>query len=444
MPTSSAVAYRDHQRSFDHDIRRRTDAVVDSFRQVQIEDAREGSTLGQGRRQTPGSLWKSGYVERAQYPRPFDRGVIDGRQWVSEDTSKFVPGPPESHPFPLQGSYGQAAWGTDGAHGIMLPRQHHDYYLSDRTYSTAEIGSAHPRKGLYRHDPVSQRRPLGEENIRPVVHPDMFDGGIGWHDYLAHFELCADLNSWSEEQMAIYLAVSLRGVAQELLCNLTSEDRRSYTALVRNLAARFGSEGQTELFRTQLKSRMRLPMETLPKLAQGIKRLVARAYPQAVTPLREMLAMDHFIDALHNSESRLRLKQNKPRNLDEAVCMAIELEAFQKAEAEQTGTTGTKYIRMTATDEVSRLQKKIAVLERQLNRLQEDRRAHMMWPSKAVNQNLRRDRKNDLDQHVKGQSRMKKEVRCWKCNQTGHFQARCKYKSENQKKEESENSNAPN
>ena len=95
----------------------------------------------------------------------------------------------------------------------MLPRQHHDYHLSDRTYSTAEIGSAHPRKGLYRHDPVSQRRPLQEENIRPVVHPDKFDCGIGWQDYLTHFELCADLNRWSEEQKAIYLAVSLRGAA---------------------------------------------------------------------------------------------------------------------------------------------------------------------------------------------------------------------------------------
>ena len=271
----------------------------------------------------------------------------------------------------------------------MLPRQHHDYHLSDRTYSTAEIGSAHPRKGLYRHDPVSQRRPLQEENIRPVVHPDKFDCGIGWQDYLTHFELCADLNRWSEEQKAIYLAVSLRGAAQELLCNLTSEDRRSYTVLVRNLAARFGSESQTELFRTQLKSRMRLPRETLSELAQRIKWLVARAYPQAVTLLREMLAMDHFIDALHDSESRLRLNQNKPRNLDEAVCMAIELEEFQKAEAEQTGT---KYIRMTATDEVSSLQKKIADLERQMNRLQEDRRAHMVWPRKDVNRNLRRDR----------------------------------------------------
>ena len=195
MPPSSAVVYQDnHQRSFGYDVRRQADAVVDSFRQVQIEDAREASTLGQGRRQTLDSSWKSGYNGRAQDPCQFDRGVINGRQWVSEDTSKFVPGPPESHPFPLQGSYGLAARTADGAHGIMLPRQHQDYHLSGRTYSTAEIGSAHPRKGLYRHDPVSQRLPLQEENIRPVVHPDKFDGGIGWQDYLTHFELCADLN----------------------------------------------------------------------------------------------------------------------------------------------------------------------------------------------------------------------------------------------------------
>ena len=72
----------------------------------------------------------------------------------------------------------------------------------------------------------------------------------------------------------------------------------------------------------------------------------------------------------------------------------------------------------------------------------------MMWPRKNVNKNLRRDRRNDLDRHIKGQSRTKKEVRCWKCNQRGHFQAQCKYslknKSENQKKKESENSNVPN
>ena len=119
---------------------------------------------------------------------------------------------------------------------------------------------------------------------------------------------------------------------------------------------------------------MRLPREKLPELAQVIKRLVARVYTQAVTPLSEVLAIDHFIDALHDSESRVRLKQNKPRNLNKAICMAIELKTFQKAEAEQTETTGMKYIRMTATVEVSSLQKKIADLERQLNRLQEDRR----------------------------------------------------------------------
>ena len=72
----------------------------------------------------------------------------------------------------------------------------------------------------------------------------------------------------------------------------------------------------------------------------------------------------------------------------------------------------------------------------------------MRWPRKDLNQNPRSDRRNDFDRTVKGQSKTKKEVRCWRCNQTGHFQAQCKAsiedKAENQKKEELENSNVPN
>ena len=67
MPPCGAVVYQDdHRRSLDYDVRRRRDAVVDRFSEVQLEDTIVGSILGQGRRQTPGSSRKLGYVERAQ------------------------------------------------------------------------------------------------------------------------------------------------------------------------------------------------------------------------------------------------------------------------------------------------------------------------------------------------------------------------------------------
>lgn len=56
------------------------------------------------------------------------------------------------------------------------------------------------------------------------------------------------------------------------------------------------------------------------------------AYPTVPGDVKETLAKDHFIDALALSDMRLRIKQARPKNLNEAVRHAIELEAFLKAE----------------------------------------------------------------------------------------------------------------
>ena len=48
--------------------------------------------------------------------------------------------------------------------------------------------------------------------------------------------------------------------------------------------------------------------------------------------MKETLAKDHFIDALAISDIRLRIKQARPKNLNEAVRNAIELEDFLKTE----------------------------------------------------------------------------------------------------------------
>ena len=133
-------------------------------------------------------------------------------------------------------------------------------------------------------------------------------------------------------QKATHLAVSLQGPALELLCDIPGEMRHNYVQLTQRLSARFGSQGRTDLFRTQLKSHVRRSGESLPELSQAITRLVLRAYPQTTVELREIMAMDYFIDALQDGDMRLCLKQGKPTSITEAVNMAIELEAFQLAE----------------------------------------------------------------------------------------------------------------
>ncbi len=69
---------------------------------------------------------------------------------------------------------------------------------------------------------------------------------------------------------------------------------------------RFAPSNQTELYKIQLKSRTRQRDETLSELGQSVRRLASMAYPDASTELVEILAKDHFIEALQDSEMRLK------------------------------------------------------------------------------------------------------------------------------------------
>ena len=171
---------------------------------------------------------------------------------------------------------------------------------------------------------------------KTMMKPATFDGTVAWTDYKAHFEACADLNGWSDEQKGLYLSVSLRGQAQGVFGNLGT-GKPSYKKLVTALEERFAPPNQTELYRVQLRERRQKASETMAELGQDIRRLTNLAYPKAPSDVRETLAKEQFVDALVNSEMRLKIKQARPVDLNDAVRHAVELEAFYRAENKQLG-----------------------------------------------------------------------------------------------------------
>lgn len=91
------------------------------------------------------------------------------------------------------------------------------------------------------------------ENVnKPSFKPDHFNGTTSWIDYKVHFEMCATINGWTRQQMAAYLAGSLRGSAQQVLGDLSPEKRQVYSELVAALSRRFHPDYQNELFNAQL------------------------------------------------------------------------------------------------------------------------------------------------------------------------------------------------
>ncbi|CAC5412260.1 unnamed protein product [Mytilus coruscus] len=118
---------------------------------------------------------------------------------------------------------------------------------------------------------------------------------------------------------ALVIEPQKRGQAQGVLGNLTQESRQDFKELVKALEDR-----------TQLRERYQRAVEASPELGQDIRRLTNLAYATAPNEVRETLAKEQFIDSLIDSDMRLRIKQARPTDLNDAIRHAVELEAFNK------------------------------------------------------------------------------------------------------------------
>ena len=86
---------------------------------------------------------------------------------------------------------------------------------------------------------------------------------------------------------------------------------------------------EMEVFRAQLKSRLRTKGESLSSLAQNIKKLVRKAYPQASPEMKDKFAKESFIDALNDQDLEWTIFQGHPSSLQKAIRLAHEYEAFK-------------------------------------------------------------------------------------------------------------------
>ena len=266
-----------------------------------------------------------------------------------------------------------------------------------------------------------------KKSLNMKIKPATFDGSGNWLDYRALFEVCAELNGWTEKERGMYLAVSLRGQAQGVFGNLAG-GTHNYTELIKALEERFAPPNQTELYRIQLRERRQKASESLFELGQDIRRLTNLAYPTAPSDLRETLAKEQFIDALVSSDMRLRIKQARPANLNDAVRHAVELEAFNRAERRHL--EGQGYMRVTSekpSDENSDFQNKMETLQKTVTDLQKSFNAWKGYEPRSEN----KSRTNSNRQH------RYHKPRCYVCGSEDNLKLKCPSLKNNGKLKES-------
>ena len=173
------------------------------------------------------------------------------------------------------------------------------------------------------------REPVQEKS---KIKPQSYDGKEDLEEYLTQFELIAELNNWTYKNKSLYLASSLTGDARGLLNELNENDRRDFEAIVVSLKSRFGSINKAEVFRSELQTRMKGKHESIPELAQSVKKLTRKAYPSASIDVIETLALDYFIDAIPFRDIRIRLREVCPKTVSEAEKIAVRLDAVHIAD----------------------------------------------------------------------------------------------------------------
>lgn len=192
-----------------------------------------------------------------------------------------------------------------------------------------------PRAWGHNVTPMKNEMIDNQQFGKTVMKPATFDGTGSWIDYRAHFEACGNINMWNDRQKGLYLAASLRGQAQTVLGNMRQDNACAYRNLCEALEARFAPANQTELYRAMLREKRQKSTETLHELGESIRRLTHLAYPSAPCEVAEMIAKDQFVDALTDFDMRLKIQQSRPKSLNEAIRLAVEIEAFCRAERQR-------------------------------------------------------------------------------------------------------------
>ncbi|CAC5421214.1 unnamed protein product [Mytilus coruscus] len=134
---------------------------------------------------------------------------------------------------------------------------------------------------------VDSDRSNGKYELSCKIKPQVYDGNDYLEEYLTQFNLLAELHNWNSKIKALLLS----GDGQAIINEITEVDCHDFDSLVTSLKNRFGSVNRAEVFRAELQTRVRFKNESLPELAQAIKKLTRRAYPGTSPLVRDTLAL---------------------------------------------------------------------------------------------------------------------------------------------------------
>ena len=163
---------------------------------------------------------------------------------------------------------------------------------------------------------------------RPLVLPDPFSGEGSWEQWYFHFQNVAAVNDWNAENQLKWLKVRLVGRAQTAFQRLPDDTRADFKLAVAALKERFEPASRKTRYQAELQSRRKRKTESWADLADDLRRLANKAYPDLEERARERLALNTYLSLVDNTQVAFAVKQRVPDTLDAAVAATLELESY--------------------------------------------------------------------------------------------------------------------
>ncbi|GBL74018.1 hypothetical protein AVEN_230933-1 [Araneus ventricosus] len=242
--------------------------------------------------------------------------------------------------------------------------------------------------------------------IEPTVKSLTFDGQTSWTVFKTQFDVVSSANGWNNYVKASQLVASLRRSAAEVLQGIPSDKLTDLTTIESALEARFGDSHLTQFYRTELKTRLQKPGESLRVLAADVERLMSLAYAECPQDVRDSLAAQYFVDANRDEDTQHATRLMDVKDLKSALAYSMKYEAAKTVSKTSRNVRSIEIEDGTGKEKDEKFDCFLETLEKLLN------------------------------SHVarKKTPRRNPNVTCWKCNKKGHLQRECQTISPNREK----------
>ena len=158
--------------------------------------------------------------------------------------------------------------------------------------------------------------------------PESFNGSGDFEDYLQQFNTSAMLAgglSPGHDHRPQYFALRLRDNALHFYTTLSPEQQDDYDLLVDAFQQNYTTN--VDILKTRMKAAKQQPEQETANFLCDLRTLARRAYRDS-PHLIDQIVLTSFVEGLNSPTLRWELRKAKPRTVEEALTLAIELCSF--------------------------------------------------------------------------------------------------------------------